>query len=301
MLKINVLARVSRLNFIPASLLPYFLGAALVYYQGLGVPLIQFGLGIIIISFAHFAGNLFNEYYDSLSGADIIHNFRSPFFGGTKSIKEGVIKPSAVLLLAIGSLLIVFITSILTVIYTGKLIFLLIFFIVGFLLIQYTAGPFRFAYNRMGELNIFLLFGVGLVVGSYYLLTGKVNYLVLLNSLPIAFLILSVIICNEVPDADFDIQAGKHNLVNLVGKEKGYFLYSASVILSAFTLMVCVALNTLPGIALFALLFYPIGVVSAYLLKNRFNEPEKLNIASRNTIILHMLVGTFLIFVLLII
>jgi len=79
----------------------------------------------------------------------------------------------------------------------------------GVLAAQYTAPPLRLAYNRLGEIDIFLLFRIFLVMGSFYLFAEKFTFNSFLVSLPIAFLFAGVIICNEIPDSEYDLRAKK--------------------------------------------------------------------------------------------
>ena len=171
--------------------------------------------------------------------------------------------------------------------------------VAALLALEYTAPPLRLAYRRLGELDIFLLFGVFLVMGSFYLFNGVFTLGSFLISLPISFLVAAIIICNEIPDYDSDIAAGKYNLIAVTGRDTGYTLYAAAAAFSALALIANIVAGNLPAGAAFILLFYILGVKAALILRDNSSGVNEFIKASMLTIALHSAAGVSMIVALL--
>lgn len=291
-MRFKVLIKTSRINFLPASLIPFFTGAALAIKNGFHIkPSILF-LGAFGVAFAHLTGNVVNELYDNKSGADLLDDRRSPFFGGSKTIKDGMANAREVMLLALTFLAASFICG-LSILFITKDPLILVFMAVGGVLtVGYTAPPLKLSYRKLGEIDIFLLFGTFLVMGSYYLFTGVFSPDPFSVSLPVSFLIASVILCNEVPDLRSDMNAGKLNLISIAGQKKGYIFYIAAVALSFISIFVNIATGGISPFAAILGIFYLLGLKAALIMKESYSDFSELVKASRLTIILHFLVGT---------
>jgi 1,4-dihydroxy-2-naphthoate octaprenyltransferase len=83
--------------------------------------------------------------------------------------------------------------------------------------IAYTANPFRLGYRGLGDLFVFLFFGVVAVVGSDYVQTGSVRPVAVLASIPVGLLITAILVANNLRDIDTDRAAGKRTLAVRLG------------------------------------------------------------------------------------
>ena len=79
-----------RLSFLPASILPYFLGVVYVLQKS-EVNYFRVLLGAIIVGGTHLSSNLINDYADSRSGVDWQDLKEYNFFGGSKLIQKGIL------------------------------------------------------------------------------------------------------------------------------------------------------------------------------------------------------------------
>jgi 1,4-dihydroxy-2-naphthoate octaprenyltransferase len=284
--------RISRANFLPASIVPFLIGAAFAHRSGYTIPAGIFVLGTLGVATAHLAANLFNDYFDYVQGCDASSATKSPFFGGSKAIQEGAASSKEVLSLALIFLSIALFCGlgIMRALHDANIFLLMLGAL--FLLVGYTAPPFKFAYRRMGEAVIFLMFGVYLVMASYYVFSGLFSLHSFFASLPISFLIAAVIICNEIPDYDNDERAGKHTIVSLSGKGKGYLLYATCLLCSYLSIAYNVMVGAFHQVSLISVFFYTLGVRAAVILKKySSNEIRDFNRASGYTIVLHSVVG----------
>lgn len=294
-MNISSFIKTTRMNFLPASLIPFFMGASLAVQKGFAITPAKLILASIGVASAHLAGNVFNELYDNKSGADLADNRRSPFFGGSKAIKDGLVSFSEVLTIGVILLSVSLSCGITIFLITKDPVYLLIMAAAAVLTVGYTAPPLKLSYRKLGELDIFILFGVLLVMGSYYLFSGAFSLESFFLSLPISFIILAVILCNEIPDASCDRQAGKMTLIASASEPLGANLYLTAALLSYVFIAVNVFIGVLSAYALFLVFFY-IPAIKAYIMLKKSSKSYEVCIkASGMTVALHTLAGLGLI------
>ncbi|MFA6635637.1 MAG: prenyltransferase [Candidatus Omnitrophota bacterium] len=279
-----------RANFLPASIIPFFLGAALAFHSGYELTALKLFIGLSGVISAHLACNASNNYYDHASGADGPCTVTTPFFGGTKIISSGEVSPAAAALTSAVFGIYAIFAGILIFFITENPVFIMVTAFSAILASQYTAGPFKLSYKGMGELVIFILFGPLLIVGSYYLFSENLSFDSLMLSFIPGGLIFAVIICNEIPDDGTDKKAGKKNLVVILGREKGKILYAAGVLFSAIFLAICVGKGVLPPVSAVSAIFYFIPVKVLREIRNNTNNISTMTKAGKLTVITHLLV-----------
>ena len=81
----------------------------------------------------------------------------------------------------------------------------------------YTGGPRPYGYLGLGDLAVFLFFGLGAVAGTYYVQALSVSRLALLASIPIGALATAILVVNNLRDIETDARAGKHTLAVRLG------------------------------------------------------------------------------------
>lgn len=96
--------------------------------------------------------------------------------------------------------------------------------------IAYTGGPWPLGYHGLGDVFVFIFFGVVAVVGTFYLQSGNVTGAALIASLPVAMLVTAILVVNNLRDIDTDRQAGKHTLAVRFGREATQLQYSILVL-----------------------------------------------------------------------
>src|SRR5690606_6714501 len=83
--------------------------------------------------------------------------------------------------------------------------------------VAYTGGPFPLGYHGLGDLFVFIFFGVVGVTGSAYLQTGTLDGLALAASVPVGLLVTNILVINNLRDIVTDRAAGKHTLAVRIG------------------------------------------------------------------------------------
>ncbi|MDD4013866.1 MAG: prenyltransferase [Candidatus Omnitrophica bacterium] len=294
-MEISLLIKATRINFIPASVIPLFMGIAMALRNGFEVSPLKAVLCMAGVVSAHIAGNVVNDICDHKSGADLVDDRRSPFFGGSKVIKDGLLGSREMLLIAIVFFSVSSACGFTLFLMTKDPVILIMMIAAGVLTVGYSAPPLKLSYRGLGEADIFLLFGVLPVAGVYYVLTQKAGWEPVMLSLPIAFLITSVIFCNEVPDFPADRVSGKLNMISLTGPAVAYRMYIAIVLLAYLCILLNVIAGFLSPIALVLCVFSILGIKAALAMKKSYNDIEKMIVASGWTIALHFLTGAGLI------
>jgi 1,4-dihydroxy-2-naphthoate octaprenyltransferase len=104
--------------------------------------------------------------------------------------------------------------------------------------IAYTAGPFPLAYNGLGDVFVFLFFGVVGTVGTYYVQVVDISPLVLWASIPVGALITNILVVNNYRDIDEDREVGKNTLAVKMGRKFTRYQYLIFMILSYLILFV---------------------------------------------------------------
>ena len=101
--------------------------------------------------------------------------------------------------------------------------------------IAYTGGPFPLAYHGLGDLFVFLFFGLAATAGTYFVQVGSVTPLVWWMACAMGCLIVAILVVNNLRDIDSDRSAGKRTLAVLLGAN-GARLEYVLCILGAYTI-----------------------------------------------------------------
>ncbi len=217
----------SRPRTLPAALVPVMVGSSLAYYKGTFYPF--YSLIALICSFLIQIGtNFTNDLYDHLKGSDTRER-KGPqrvLATGLISVKEMEI--GIIFIFGLAFLLGLYL------VYSVGLVILWIGILSIIFGLAYTAGPFPLAYNGLGDIFVFIFFGIIGTVGTYYLHLKEFSTLAFIISLPVGALVTNILIVNNYRDIDEDKKAGKNTLAVLLGREFSLFEYIFFMLLSFF-------------------------------------------------------------------
>jgi len=308
--KIRAWLQEVKLGILPASTIPIFVGTAVAF--GLyGVFHLDLFLYTLLAGiFLHWGADVANDYFDHTedkAGSDDINvEFIRPYSGGSRTIQQGLLTPREVAMGAIACYLIAAIIGFYLVYRIGWII--LAFGLVGaFFGLFYSTPPIRFVKRGVGEIVIGIVFGLLMVVGSFYV---QVQIPIPLQwplvipweqffepgfiSIPVSFLIALVLYINEFPDYAADRDANKRTFVVRLGRKnaaKGYALGMSFVYISVVGM---VFLNLIQLESLLALATLPLAVLGIVTTLHHYDESKKLAPANWATIMSQLLTGVFL-------
>ena len=227
---LNIWLKAVRPNFFPATFIPVALGGVLAWHQFTRFNWTSFLLTLVGALFIHAGLDLANDYFDHISGNDEINRFPTPFSGGSRVIQKGILGPGQVL----GGAVVCFLIGIAVGLFLNYLVpgnVILALGIVGIVLaFFYGAPPFRIGYKGLGELACGLGFGPIMVLGSYFVQTGRFTWPPVFVSVPVGILIALVLYINEFPDYEADKAVNKRTLVVMLGKRKALVLITSYLI-----------------------------------------------------------------------
>lgn len=294
MVKIPVLLRELRAQFLPASVLPVLLGTAMAFARAGAFDAPAFALTLAAVVLVHLGTNVSNDYFDHRSGNDAFNTqFVRPFTGGSRLIQEGLLSPRAVLALAIVLLSLAVAAGAVLAATRGPSI--LVLGAIGIASgLFYVAPPFRFASRGFGEILIGINFGVLCVMGAYYVQTRTVTWESFTASLPLAVLIAAVVFINEFQDMEADARAGKRTLVVRLGRRKASRVYGFIAAAAFVPVVAGVAARLLPPHALVSLAALLPALRAAAVARRRYDSPRELAPANALTILAHTLAGALL-------
>jgi 1,4-dihydroxy-2-naphthoate polyprenyltransferase len=258
----------ARPRTLPAAIAPVLVGtAASVEIVGdLRRPL-AFVAALIGSIFIQIGTNLVNDYSDARRGADAADRL-----GPVRVTSSGLVAPRRVLLatwlafaVAVGAG--IYLTTV-----AGWVIIALgaASILAGVL---YTGGPRPYGYEGLGEVFVFVFFGLVAVNGSYYVQREELDWLPFGLSLAIGCLATAILVVNNVRDIDTDRRAGKRTLAVRLGRESARGVYAGLLAAAAVALVLTLALNAGPWWPLLGLLAAPLAVRPARAVLTRTDGP----------------------------
>ncbi len=158
--------------------------------------------------------------------------------------------------------------------------------------IAYTAGPFPLGYNGLGDLAVFLFFGLVAVMGTYYAQARALTLDACLAAVAVGVLTTAILVVNNVRDADTDRAAGKRTVAVLLGRGAARAEYVLLLALAYATPIVLWLLRGASAWALLPLLTLPVAVRLARVVIT--TEGQALNRALAGTAQLLALYGALL-------
>ncbi len=249
----------ARAPFFTAVIIPALVGAALAGREGaFKMWSLLYALGIVI--FEHAGANLLNDYFDA-SGSDLINQTSTPFSGGSRCIQKGVLDKDTCLKAALICYGIsILLAASLSIIRGQPLI--LVLSIIGVILGVSYSISWTFGMGRgWGELAVGLAFGPMAVLGSYLLQTNAIAWKGFLAGVPVGFLIMGVLVLNQIPDYQADRDSGKRNwTVRTGGEHRIVWVYLAIVAAAYLTVLTGILGGVFPERVLFAYSTVPLTI-----------------------------------------
>ncbi|MCK9558874.1 MAG: 1,4-dihydroxy-2-naphthoate octaprenyltransferase [Candidatus Marinimicrobia bacterium] len=274
-----------RAPFLTASIAPVILGTSVAWYETSQFNIIIAILAFFGAIFGHLGANIFNDYYDHLTGNDDNNPDFTPFSGGSRMIQRGILSPSQIACAGIAAFLVATLIGVILVIYTHNYA-LIIFGIIGIALgYLYTALPVKLVYRGLGELTIFLAFGPVTVAGAYFVQTGRLSPLIFLASIPAGLLVMLILYVNEILDENADRRADKNTIVvKIADPIRALRLYRIIMYIIAGWIITLSVVGYYPYFSLIVLILLPKFIRVIKLSKKPFSDIKEILPLSANTI-----------------
>ncbi|HEV2527263.1 MAG TPA: 1,4-dihydroxy-2-naphthoate octaprenyltransferase [Thermomicrobiales bacterium] len=263
--------RAIRIFSFTASITPILVGSALALLDGHidGPREVALVVAMLLASVAVHAGcNLGNDYYDYRRGidADVGTGSDPRTTGPAGVIQDRSLTPEQVFRGMIVAFALATVIGIVIVLATGWpiLVLALICLALAFL---YTGGPKPLGYIALGEVTVFVTMGLAMIQGSYYVLSGEVNWRSFGVALPLALLVTAILHGNNIADMATDRAAGKITVANALGRRAANIEYVALVAGAwvAVAVLVLLQRDLWPLLLTFAAIPAGAGVIGLYL------------------------------------
>lgn len=215
----------SRPKTLIAAFIPVLIGASLAYAQDslLWLPsLIALFCALLIQIGTNFA----NDYYDHVKGSDTEERI-----GFDRMTSKGYIAPKSMKMATYMAMGLAFIAG-MYLVWHGGWIILLIGVLSILFGIAYTGGPYPLGYNGLGDLFVFIFFGIVAVMGTFYVNVFEWEMEAFWASLAIGALCVNILVVNNLRDSDIDRKTGKKTLGVLFGDRVLKLEYLAMMLLA---------------------------------------------------------------------
>ena len=216
----------ARPQTLPAAAAPVLVGSAVALWAGVfqALPALAAFVGAALIQVGT---NFANDYYDAVQGADTADRE-----GFTRVTAGGLIEPSEVKRAMIATFALAIVSGTYLV-YVGGVPILVVGVVSVACGVAYTGGPYPLGYNGLGDVFVFVFFGLVAVVGTYYVQAAAAAtaygplavglapmdalWLAVVASLPIAAISTNILVVNNVRDREEDAKTGKTTLAVAFG------------------------------------------------------------------------------------
>ena len=263
--------KAARLRTLPLAFSCILMGAAIARICSFEFSIIKLILALLTTLFLQILSNFANDYGDGIKGSDQYRETNDRMVQSGKISKDEMKKGIIILSISgfFSGLLLIFLSFPLDDTY--KILFFLVLGVLAIVAaIKYTVGRSAYGYHGLGDLFVFLFFGIVGVFGSFFLFTQEINLLAVPGSIYIGSLSCAVLNLNNMRDIENDIKSNKQTFAVLLGQNKSK-IYHYFLIIIAFISLIFLLINS--GSKLYYLSVLPfviclINIFSVYKNKN---------------------------------
>jgi 1,4-dihydroxy-2-naphthoate octaprenyltransferase len=257
----------ARPRTLPAAVAPVLVGTSLAIRDGPFHPLafVAALLGAVLIQIGT---NLSNDYSDARRGADAEDRI-----GPVRVTAGGLLPPRQVL----SATYLTFGAAVLCGAY--------LIAVAGWALLAvgaasilagvlYTGGPRPYGYEGLGEVFVFLFFGIVAVTGSYFVQRRTLPWEAFVLSVPVGLLIAAILVVNNIRDIDTDRRAGKFTLAVRLGRERTRVVFAAMIVVAFATAWVPWLAGALSAWLLLTLAAAPLAISVVQIVRTHSDGPS---------------------------
>jgi 1,4-dihydroxy-2-naphthoate octaprenyltransferase len=257
----------ARPRTLPAAVAPVLVGTALAGFAHVFHPL-RFVAALIAAVFIQIGTNLSNDYSDARRGADTEERL-----GPVRVTAGGLVPPGQVLVATYASFGVAVLAGAYLIAVAGWELLLVgaASILAGVL---YTGGPRPYGYEGLGELFVFLFFGIVAVVGSYFVQVEHLSWEAFALAVPVGLLAAAILVVNNFRDIDTDRRAGKRTLAVRLGRAHTRDLYALIVYLAYLLTPVTWLFGPLKAWVLLPWLTLPLAAPLVRTIRNRTDGPS---------------------------
>jgi 1,4-dihydroxy-2-naphthoate polyprenyltransferase len=283
---IRIWLMAARPRTLPAAVAPVLVGTALAGYFHVFHPL-RFIAALVGAVFIQVGTNLSNDYSDARRGADAEDRL-----GPVRVTAGGLVPPKQVLVATYLSFGVAVLAGVYLVAVAGWQLLLVgaASILAGVL---YTGGPKPYGYEGLGELFVFLFFGIVAVAGSFFVQVTHLDWEAFALAVPVGLLAAGILMVNNARDMDTDRRAGKRTLAVRLGRGRARTLFAGTIYLAFILTPITWLFGPTKPWVLLPWLTLPIAAQVVRTVRNRSDGPS-LNHALAQTGMLQLAFCTLL-------
>lgn len=259
---------------LPASASGVAMGSALAWHDG-SFQLMPALACLLIALLLQIGSNVANDVFDFERGAD-----NAERLGPVRVTQAGYLTPAQVkrgmiVIFGLAALLGLYLATLRgwTVIWLGAAAILSA--------VAYTGGPYPLGYHGLGDVFVFLFFGLAAVAGTYFMQVGSVSVAAWWMAVPIGFIVTAILVVNNLRDLESDRKAGKHTLAVRLGEKGAKVEYVILMTIAYLIVPALVLMNIVPIGGMVAWLSLPIAIRTLNVVFTQIGRP--LNAALADT------------------
>ena len=276
----------ARPRTLPASASPVIAASAYAVYAGTfrWVPAV---VCLLFALLAQVASNMANDYFDYVKGSD-----KAGRVGPRRAVASGDITPRAMLMGTFCVLGVACAVGLGLVFFAGWQL-IPIGVIIALFALAYTAGPYPLAYHGLGDVTVFLFFGLVAVNMTYYVQALQFDADVFLLSIAMGLLSINILLVNNYRDMEEDAAANKRTTVVLFGRRFALWWYFVNGVVAVLLLFPCLADFGIVYILLPAIVYLFLHIKTGLAIKQRVGEVLNplLGATARNLLVFTILVS----------
>jgi 1,4-dihydroxy-2-naphthoate octaprenyltransferase len=229
----------ARPRTLPAALAPVIAGTAVALFERDGTVNIVRALLALIVALALQVGvNYSNDYSDGIRGTD------EKRVGPVRLVGQKLAEPAAVKRAALLSFAVAALAGLALTVLTGAWWLVLVGAAAIAAAWLYTGGPSPYGYAGLGEVFVFLFFGVVATMGSAFVQTGNLTWLAAIASFGIGALSCAILVTNNLRDIPGDTVSGKNTLAVRLGDQATRRFYCALLAAALIVVVLVAAMST---------------------------------------------------------
>jgi 1,4-dihydroxy-2-naphthoate octaprenyltransferase len=232
----------ARPKTLPAAIAPVLVGTA---FAGYNASLFNTFLALVVALGLQIGVNYANDYSDGIKGTD--NNRIGPMrLVGSGAATPEAVKKAAFISFGIAALAGIYISA------NSSWLLLIVGALALLAAWTYTGGPKPYGYMALGEVSVFIFFGVVATVGTYFIHVDSVSREVILVSFAMGAIACAILVLNNLRDLEKDAAANKRTLAVVMGDQSTRDLYKW---LMFFAMVIAVALS-------FFSFYYLLGLIA---------------------------------------
>ncbi|KYH46211.1 1,4-dihydroxy-2-naphthoate polyprenyltransferase [Branchiibius sp. NY16-3462-2] len=222
----------ARPRTLPVAVAPVAVGSGSAHVLG-GFNAAYAVLALLVSLFLQIGTNYANDYSDGIRGTDEVR------VGPVRLVGQRLATPANVKFAAFASFGAAALTGLALIALSGAWWFLLIGVACIIAAWKYTGGNNPYGYLGLGEIFVFVFFGLVATLGTTYTQAGRVDLVTWAGAVGVGAIACAILVANNLRDIPSDLEVGKHTLSVRIGDRNSRYFYVALLVIAAICVLIC--------------------------------------------------------------